>query len=89
MDLPSHTEVVEQIDSFLSRHDMAPSRLGRDALGEPQFVSEVRKGRLPGLSTLSKLLDFMRDRDRQATAGMAPTLSGGEDRSHRLNAEAR
>lgn len=89
MDVPSHTEVVEQIDAFLSRHGMAPSRLGRDALSEPQFVSQVRKGRLPSLTTLGKLLDFMRDCDRGLAGSIAPDCSDAAARPHRLNAEAR
>jgi hypothetical protein len=88
MDVPSHTEVVEQIDAFLSRHDMAPSRLGRDALSEPQFVSQVRKGRLPSLTTLGKLFDFMRSCDRGLTSSIAADRSGSAARPHRLNAEA-
>ena len=87
MDLPSHPEVVERIDSFLARHGMAPSRLGREALGEAQFVSEVRKGRTPGLGTLGKLLEFMRKRDDELVTASDST-PGGVDQ-HRLNAGAR
>jgi hypothetical protein len=91
MDLPSHADVVALIDSFLFRHDMAPSRLGRDALGEPQFVSEVRDGRMPSMATLQKVLDFMRAREEKLAVGSvmmsdAKPIAG---RSHRLNAGAR
>jgi hypothetical protein len=87
MDVPSHADVVAQIDAFLDRQDMAPSRLGRDALGEPQFVSEVREGRMPGFRTLRKLSEFMRRRDRQLN--MVTDSTPATKRSHRLNAEAR
>ena len=89
MDVPSHAEVVELIDTFLKRHDMAESRLGRDALREPQFVSQVRAGRTPGLATLAKLRDFMRDRDELLDgSAMAPGSTGGTNAAHRLNAGA-
>ncbi|WP_425230246.1 hypothetical protein [Sphingomonas sp.] len=87
MELPSHAEVVALIDSFLARHRMAPSRLGRDALGEPQFVGQVREGRVPGLSTLTKLSDFMRERDERLA--MAGDHSGAGGPAHRLSAGAR
>lgn len=86
MDVPSPADVVEQIDSFLARHRMAPSRLGRDALGEPQFVTSLRAGRMPGLATLQKLGDFMRERDEQLT--MAGEDSAGDRSAHRLSAGA-
>jgi hypothetical protein len=90
MDVPSHAEVVEQIDSFLSRHDMAPSRFGRAALGEPAFVSTLRAGRTPGLGTLAKLFAFMRERDAELErSATAASRSGGRDGAHRLNAGAR
>ena len=88
MDVPSHAEVVEQIDGFLARHAMAPTRFGRDALGEPSFVSMVRAGRTPGLETLTKLRDFMRERDEQLAA-MAPGDTTGGAPAHRLSAGAR
>ena len=87
MDVPSHADVVAQIDAFLSRQGMKPSRLGRDAFGEPQFVSQVRAGRVPGLSTLLKLSEFMRRRDEEL--GMASDHNGEPTQPHRLNAEAR
>lgn len=86
MDVPSSAEVVEQIDAFLARHGMAPTRFGRDALGEPQFVSSLRAGRMPGLGTLGKLRDFMRDRDEQL---MTADGSAGVTATHRLSAGAR
>lgn len=90
MDVPTPAEVVEQIDSFLERHSMKPSRFGRDALGEPQFVAEVRSGRAPGLTTLVKLRDFMRERDAVLErSAIAADRSASDARPHRLNAGAR
>ncbi len=90
MDVPSHAEVVALVDSFLTRRDMKPSRFGRDALGEPQFVSQLRAGRMPGLVTLTKLRDFMRERDEIAERSvMVADRSGGRRAAHRLNAGAR
>lgn len=90
MDVPSHDEVVELIDTFLSRHDMAPSRFGRDAFGEPQFVSSVRNGRTPGLSTLRKMRKFMCERDEaKVRENMSSVDSGGVRSDHRISAGSR
>lgn len=87
MDVPSHADVVAQIDAFLERQQMKPSRLGRDVLGEPQFVSQVRAGRMPGLHTLSKLIAFMKRRDEQLF--MASDRKAASGPNHRLNVGAR
>jgi hypothetical protein len=95
MEIPTHAELVEQINSFLDRHQMAPSRFGRDALREPQFVLEVRAGRLPTLGTLRKLKAFMAARDEaleseEANVGStAPASTSRKAALHRLSAEAR
>lgn len=87
MDIPSHAELVAQLDAFLIRQKMAPSSFGRAALGEPSFVSTVRAGRMPGLQTLLKISKFMRDRD--AAISIAKNNDFPAQQSHRLNAEAR
>ncbi|MEE8612239.1 MAG: hypothetical protein V3V60_15785 [Sphingomonas aquatilis] len=87
MDIPSHAEVVAQVDAFLRRQKMTASRLGRDAFGEPQFVNELREGRMPGLARLLKLSAFMRQRDEALIMKRE-----GNDRTpavHRLNAGGR
>lgn len=68
MELPTHDELIARIDAFLKRHDMAESRLGRDATGEAQLVDDIRNGRSPRLATLQKLAEFMRERDAAAGA---------------------
>ena len=79
------------IDGFLVRHKMAPSRLGRDVLGEPQFVSEVRKGRVPSLPTLTKLAEFIRSTDAsvEERSDMATDRKAVPMPLHRQNAGAR
>lgn len=47
------------IDMFLSRTGMAASRLGKEALGDPNFVSDLRAGRVPGLLLIDKVRAFM------------------------------
>lgn len=63
MDIPTHGELVERIDAFLERTGMAPSRLGRDATGEPNLIASIRNGRSPSLETLNRLARVMNEHD--------------------------
>jgi hypothetical protein len=81
MDIPTHAELVERIDSFLDRHAMAPTRLGRDATGEPNLIPSIRAGRSPNLDTLNKLAAFMAEHDARSMPEdvAASATKGGED----------
>jgi hypothetical protein len=74
MDIPTRPELLETIDAFLERHDMAPTRLGRDATGEPDLIPSLRRGRNVSLDTLNRLAAFMRERD----AALDGTAGAGE-----------
>lgn len=83
MDIPTHSELVERIDAFLVRHDMAPTRLGRIATGEPNLIPSIRDGRQPNLETLNRLGRVMAEHDAALTkAGPTaewPVPSAGKD----------
>lgn len=79
MELPSDTELLAKIDAFLERHDMAPTRLGREATGEPQLLDSIRGGRSPSLKVWRKIADLMRRYDEAAghpSTGKADEISG-------------
>lgn len=63
--LPTTQELVAAIDAFLVRHNMRPTRFGRDATGEPQLLDSLRNGRSPSLDTAGKIADFMAARDAE------------------------
>lgn len=54
--------ILERIDNYLRATQTTPSRLGRDALGDPNFVMSLRDGRRPRQATLDRLIAFI---DRQ------------------------
>ena len=68
MELPSDTELLARVDAFLERHGMAPTRLGREATGEPQLIDSIRNGRSPSLKVWNKVADFMARYDAEASA---------------------
>jgi len=78
MDIPTHAELVARYEEFCRRHDMAETRFGREATGEPQLIASIRSGRSPSLKTLQRVASYMaevekrrsaEDRDGSATKG--------------------
>ena len=45
-------------DTFLERTGVGPTTLGRQAVGDPNLVRELRHGRSPTLATADQLLDL-------------------------------
>ena len=68
---------MARVDGFLERTGVAPATLGRQAVGDPNLVRELRHGRSPTLATVDQLLAFMEAFDE---AGVDPVSS----RSDRL-----
>jgi hypothetical protein len=56
---PLRKQIISEIDSFLSRTEMPPTRLGMDAVGDANFVKRLRNGISPRIDTLDKLRRFM------------------------------
>lgn len=51
------------VESFLDRAKITPTQFGRDAVGDPSFVPDLRGGRAPSLATVDKVLAFIRSRE--------------------------
>jgi hypothetical protein len=51
--------ILDRIDHYLRRSKSSPSRLGRDAVGDPNFVMNLRDGRRPRQATLDRVLAFI------------------------------
>ncbi|WP_423606171.1 hypothetical protein [Sphingomonas sp. MS122] len=80
MDIPTPEELVAKIEAFIARHDMAETRFGRDAVSDPNLLSDLRAGkRLPGLNKLNRIADFIRTKDADAGFIGDVPLAGGAD----------
>lgn len=72
MDIPTPEELITTIESFLGRHGMAPTRFGRDAVGDPNLLTDLREGRrMPGLGRLNRMDSFMRSKNAELAADHA------------------
>jgi len=50
---------LADVEAFLERHRMEPTRFGVDALKDPKFVFDLREGRAPRLPTVDRVRAFM------------------------------
>lgn len=51
--------LLQRIERHMQRTKMAPTRFGREALGDPQFVFQLRHGREPRSKTVQRVLDYL------------------------------
>jgi hypothetical protein len=47
------------VEKFLRRSDIAPTRFGRDAMGDPRFVFDLRNGRDPRPETVERIRAYL------------------------------
>ena len=49
----------KRVEAFLEATGVKPTEFGRQAVGDPNFVLGLRRGRSPTLSTADKVLEFI------------------------------
>ena len=59
MNMLSDDDLLGRVETFLKQHEMAPTRFGRETMGEASLVARLRDGRSLSLRNANKLLDFM------------------------------
>lgn len=52
---------TNDVEKFLKRTGVDPTSFGREALGDPSFVFDLRKGRSPSARTMDKVREWMND----------------------------
>lgn len=60
---------LADIEAFLKRSGMSATAFGRDALRDPNFVHDVRAGRMPNLGVVGRVQDFIREQDAASGVG--------------------
>lgn len=51
--------LLRQVENFLRQSEVAPTRFGRDAVGDPRFVFDLRKGRDPRPRTVARVRAYL------------------------------
>jgi sulfate adenylyltransferase subunit 2 len=62
---------LSEIERFIAANAIDPTTLGKQALGDPSFVFDLRKGRSPSTRTIAKIREWM----KTMTAPPAPTAA--------------
>lgn len=52
--------IGREVEKFLRRSGMPPTRFGRLAVNDPRLVSDLRNGREPGSRVTRRIADFIR-----------------------------
>ena len=51
--------LLREVEKFLRQNETAPTRFGREAVGDPRFVFDLRNGRDPRPRTVERVLAYL------------------------------
>ena len=51
--------LLRKVEKFLRITNVPPTRFGRDVMGDPRFVFDLRNGREPRPETIRRVLAFL------------------------------
>lgn len=51
--------LLREVEKFLRRNGTPPTRFGREAVGDPRFVFDLRNGRDPRPQTVERVLAYL------------------------------
>lgn len=51
--------LLREVEKFLRTTNVAPARFGRQAMGDPRFVFDLRRGREPRPRTVARIRRFL------------------------------
>ncbi len=57
-------QLLHDIEKYLRASNTSPTRFGRDAVGDPRFVLDLRNGREPRSRTVTRVLGFIARQSR-------------------------
>ena len=58
--------LLRRIEIYLRRTNMPPARFGRDAVGDPSFVLDLRNGREPRQTTVARVQGWLDRREGES-----------------------
>ncbi len=57
--------LLEHVERHLQRTRTPPARFGRDAVGDPCFVFDLREGREPRPRTVQRVMSFIKGKEQR------------------------
>jgi hypothetical protein len=51
--------LLREVEKFLRQNDTAPTRFGREVVGDPRFVFDLRNGRDPRPQTIARVRAYL------------------------------
>jgi hypothetical protein len=66
--------LLRAIERHMRLTRMAPSRFGREAMGDPGFVEGLRNGRTPRQSTVARVTRYLEDQAVSRGAMTVPAI---------------
>lgn len=57
--------LMRRIERFLQRADMAPTRFGREAVGDPRLISDMKNGRELRDATIARIQAWLDAQETQ------------------------
>ncbi len=57
--------LLQRIEHHLRRRRMTPTRFGREAVGDPNLVPQLRDGRELRTATAQRVIDYLDDNEPQ------------------------
>ena len=58
--------LMRRIERFLKHEQMAPTRFGREAVGDPRLVSDLKNGRELRETTAARILAWLDAQEKKA-----------------------
>lgn len=51
--------LLRNVEKYLKASNVAPTRFGRDVVGDPRFVFDLRNGREPRAKTVARVMTYL------------------------------
>jgi hypothetical protein len=80
--------LLQRVELHLQLTRTPPARFGRDAIGDPCFVFDLRDGREPRSKTVARVLSYIEDRERRLSQLIEPHRDGAKSMTARPSAGA-
>jgi len=64
MENPTET-LLSEVSDFIERAKLSPSTFGKKAVGDPNFVRNLRAGREPRFGTVQRIRTFIAEQSKE------------------------